>query len=92
MKSGTWHLVEDGQQDEVERITLITVADDTVSIPQGLRIYDEEEKLLSILGGTEDNGVYTYRSGQVELIIQVKDAEDDTRRIAYIEYRVAEDQ
>lgn len=76
----------------VERITLITVADDTVSIPQGLRIYDEEEKLLSILGGTEDNGIYTYRSGQVELIIQVKDAEDDTRRIAYIEYRVAEDQ
>ena len=76
----------------VERITLITVADDTVSIPQGLRIYDEEEKLLSILGGTEENGVYTYRSGQVELVIQVKDAEDDARRIAYIEYRVAEDQ
>ena len=78
--------------DGVERITLIIVADDTVTIPQGLRIYDEEEKLLSILGGTEENGVYTYRSGQVQLIIQVKDAGDDTRRIAYIEYRIAEDQ
>ena len=51
----------------VERITLITVADDTVTIPQGLRIYDEEDRLLDLLGGDEDDGLYTYRSGQVEL-------------------------
>ncbi|MBQ6358402.1 MAG: hypothetical protein IJI97_05530, partial [Clostridia bacterium] len=35
----------------VERITVITVADDTIVTPQGLRIYDEEDKLLSLLGG-----------------------------------------
>ena len=75
----------------VARITLITVTDDTVSIPQGLRIYDDEEKLLDLLGGTEDNGVYAYRSGRVELIVAVKDTEDDVRRIAYIEYRVAQE-
>lgn len=76
----------------VNRITIIRVADDTVVIPQGLRIDDEEEKLLSILGGTEENGVYIYRSGQTELLIQMKDAEDDICRIWSIEYRVAEDQ
>ncbi|MBQ6892120.1 MAG: hypothetical protein IJN47_05860, partial [Clostridia bacterium] len=42
----------------VDRITAVTVADDTVTIPQGLRIYDEEEKLLSLLGGTDENGIY----------------------------------
>ena len=59
--------------------------------PQGLRIYDEEEKLLSLLGGTEENGVYTYHSGQTLLLIQVKAAGDDVRRIATMEYRAAED-
>ncbi len=76
----------------VNRITAVTVADDTITIPQGLRIYDEEEKLLSLLGGTEQNGLYTYQSGQTLLLIQVKEAEDDIRRIATMEYRVAEGQ
>lgn len=76
----------------VERITVIFIEDDTVTIPQGLRIYDEEEKLLSVLGGTEENGIYVYHSGQTELLIQVKEAENDSRRIAFIEYRVAEEQ
>ena len=78
--------------DGVNRITAITVADDTVTIPQGLRIYDEEEKLLDVLGGVEENGVYTYRSGRTELLIQVKDVGDDARRIASMEYRAADDQ
>ena len=76
----------------MERITVITVADDTVTIPQGLRIYDDEEMLLDILGGVDEGGVYTYRSRQTELVIQVKEASDGVRRIAYIEYRVADDQ
>ena len=80
------------QVEGVERITSIHVADDTVITPQGIRIYDEEEKLLSLLGGTEDGGVYTYRSGRTELVVQVKEAEDDLRRISNIEYRAAEDQ
>ena len=80
------------QVEGVDRITAITVADDTVITPQGLRIYDEEEKLLSLLGGTEDNGVYTYRNGQIQLLIQVKDGTDDARHIASIEYRIVEDQ
>ena len=73
------------------RITAVAVVDDTVITPQGLRIYDEEEKLLSLLGGTEENGVYTYQSGQTLLLIQVKAAGDDVRRIATMEYRAAED-
>ena len=75
----------------VNRITAVTVADDTVTIPQGLRIYDDEEKLLDILGGEEMNGLYTYQNGQTMLLIQVKEAEG-SRRIASIEYRVAADQ
>ena len=78
--------------DGVNRITAITVADDTITTPQGLRIYDEEEKLLSILGGTEENGIYTYQSGHTKLFIQVKEFDDDIRRIGSMEYRVAEDQ
>ena len=73
-------------------VTAIAVVDDTVVTPQGLRIYDEEEKLLSILGGTEENGVYTYQSGQTLLLIQVKDFGDDVRRIVTMEYRAVEDQ
>ena len=76
----------------VNRITIIRVTDDTVTIPQGLRIYDEEEKVLDLLGGTDNNGVYSYKSGTTELLVQVKEAEGDERRVAYIEYRVAEDQ
>ena len=73
------------------RITALAVVDDTVITPQGLRIRDEEEKLLSLLGGAEENGVYTYHSGQTLLLIQVKAAGDDVRRIATMEYRAAED-
>ena len=73
------------------RITAVSVVDDTVITPQGLRIYDEEEKLLSLLGGTVENGVYTYHSGRTLLLIQVKAAGDDVRRIATMEYRAAED-
>ena len=72
-------------------ITGIAVVDDTVTIPQGLRIYDDEEKLLSVLGGTEENGVYTYQSGKILLLIQVKGVDDDVRRIATMEYRAVED-
>lgn len=75
----------------VARITVIMVTDDTVTIPQGLRIYDEEEKLVDLLGDTDEDDVYTYQSGQILLVIQVKDAGDGTRRIANMEYRVAED-
>ena len=76
----------------VARITVIMVTDDTVTIPQGLRIFDEEEKLLDLLGGTDENGVYTYRSGQTMLVVQVKDAGDDGRRVSFMEYQVAVDQ
>ena len=78
--------------DGVNVITAITVADDTVVTPQGLRIYDEEEKLLSLLGGQAEDDVYVYVSGRTELIIQVKPAEDDIRRVATIEYRAADGQ
>ena len=79
------------QVEGVGRITSIHVTDDTVTTPQGLRIYDEEEKLLSALGGEDDDGIYTFRSGQVELLIEVKETEGGVRRIWSIEYRAAED-
>ena len=63
----------------------------TVNEVEGVRIYDDEEKLLDILGGEEMNGLYTYQNGQTMLLIQVKEAEG-SRRIASIEYRVAADQ
>ncbi len=75
-----------------EVLTAIAVVDDTVTIPQGLRIDDEEAKLLSVLGGTEENGIYTYQIGHTRLLVQVKAAEGDVRRIASMEYRAAEDQ
>ena len=74
----------------VERITVITVTDDTIVTPQGLRIYDEEDKLLSLLGGEEKNGAYGYEDGTTYLLIQVKDVEGDSRRICAIEYRPVE--
>ena len=76
----------------VNRITAVTVADDTVTIPQGLRIYDDEEKLLSVLGGTEENGLYVYQDGKTRLLVRVKEAEGEIRRIASMEYRAVEDQ
>ena len=76
----------------VARITVIMVTDDTVTIPQGLRIYDEEEKLLSTLGGAEEDGVYAYRSGRVELLIEVKQTEGGVRRVWSMEYRAAGNQ
>ena len=74
----------------VERITVITVADDTIVTPQGLRIYDEEDKLLSLLGGEEKNGVYSYDDGRTMLVVQVKESEGDSRRVSAIEYRAVE--
>lgn len=76
--------------DGVERITAITVVDDTIVTPQGLRIGDEEEKLLSLLGGREENGIYAYRAGETVLYVQIKADESETRRIASIEYRATE--
>ena len=74
----------------VERITVITVADDTIVTPQGLRIYDEEDKLLSLLGGEEKNGVFSYDDGRTMLVVQVKESEGDSRRVSAIEYRPVE--
>ncbi len=80
------------QVEGAERITSIHLTDDTVTIPQGLRIYDEEEKLLSILGGKDDDGIYTYESGQTLLLIQMNTAESGIRRIWSMEYRAANGQ
>ena len=74
----------------VERITVITVADDTIVTPQGLRIYDEEDKLLSLLGGEEKNGVFSYDDGRTMLVVQVKESEGDSRRVSALEYRPVE--
>jgi len=74
----------------VERITVITVVDDTVTTPQGLRIYDMEDQLLTLLGGEEKNGVYAYEDGKTMLVVQVREVDGDARRIVAIEYRAAE--
>ncbi len=73
-----------------ERITAIHLTDDTIVTPQGLRVYDEEAKLLDLLGGQGTEGVYSYRSGRTLLLIEVKDTENG-RRIWSMEYRAADE-
>lgn len=55
-------------------VTAITVVDDTVTTPQGLRIGDSEEKLNSLLKGEgTPEGYYEFVSGFVCLQVQVNE-------------------
>lgn len=61
--------------DGVDRVTVITVADDTVAIPQGVKIGDSEEDMLAAMGDDyqAETGVYKFISANTLLQITVKE-------------------
>ncbi len=70
--------------DGAMRITGITVADDTVQNPQGVKIGMDIEEALSLMGEgyTQNGAVYKYSTGSAVLMIKAGD--DNT--VAAIEY------
>ena len=77
--------------DGVRRITGITLTDDLISIPQGVKISMNIEEALSMMEGlpyTEKNGVYTFHYAFTDLLIQT-DKMHTT--IIAIQYTIAEE-
>ncbi len=58
-----------------DRVTAITVADDTIKIPQGLSIGNPESKIEEALGAEHETapGMYIYTHGTTRLQIGVKE-------------------
>jgi heme-binding NEAT domain protein len=61
--------------DGADHVTIIMIVDDTVSIPQGVKIGDTKETMLQLMGDdyTDKNGLYEFVSGNTTLQIQVKE-------------------
>ena len=59
----------------VNRVTTITVVDDTVSIPQGVKIGSKEAEMTQLMGNdyTESSGLYVFVKGDTTLQIQIKE-------------------
>lgn len=70
--------------DEGDHVTVIMIVDDTVSIPQGLKIGSSKEAMLELLGDDYhvSEGVYEYVSGYTTLQVQIKD--DVVASILYV--------
>lgn len=62
--------------DNAQHVTVIMVVDDTVSIPQGVKIGNTEEKMLELMGDSyeELGGLYQFVSGNTTLQIQIKES------------------
>jgi hypothetical protein len=60
--------------DGADHVTGIMVVDDTVSIPQGLKIGNTQDEMLACMGSgyTESAGLYQFVSGNTTLQIQIK--------------------
>jgi hypothetical protein len=58
-----------------KRVTTITVVDDTVSIPQGVKIGSTQDEMLRLMGSnyTESAGLYAFTEGDTTLQIQIKE-------------------
>lgn len=67
-------------------VTAIFIADDTVTIPEGLKIGDSEDKIESLLGSSyeKDGRAYNFNAGSTLLQILVKDG-----AVISIEYKPA---
>ena len=74
----------------VERITLITLVDDTVTTPEGLCIGGREQTVEALLGGQAREGYYTFDDGEVTLVVHVKEGQEPGAFISAIEYRLSE--
>jgi hypothetical protein len=61
--------------DDADHVTVIIVIDDTVSIPQGVKVGSTKDEMLAAMGSdyTETTGLYQFVSGTTTLQIQVKD-------------------
>ena len=70
--------------DEGDHVSVIMIVDDTVSIPQGLKIGNSKETMLELMGDDYhvSEGIYEYVSGYTTLQIQIKD--DVVASILYV--------
>lgn len=61
--------------DDAEHVTIIMIVDDTVSIPQGVKIGSTKETMLSCMGDDykEEAGIFKFITGYTTLQIQIKD-------------------
>lgn len=61
--------------DDAEHVTIIMVVDDTVSIPQGVKIGNTEEEMLQLMDDNYDvsGELYQFISGDTTLQIQIKE-------------------
>lgn len=59
----------------VKRVTTVMVVDDTVSIPQGVKIGSTEAEMVQLMGDeyTESSGLYAFLKGNTTLQIQIKE-------------------
>lgn len=60
--------------DGARHVTVITIVDDTVTNPQGVKIGSAEDEMKQLMGDgyTESSGLYTFVEGSTTLQIQVK--------------------
>lgn len=61
--------------DNAEHVTVIMIVDDTVSIPQGVKIGNTEEEMLQLMDENYEvsGGLYQFVSGATTLQIQIKE-------------------
>ena len=61
--------------DDEKHVTVINVVDDTVSIPQGVKIGSTEEEMLACMGDdyTVETGVYRFAEDTTTLQIQIEE-------------------
>lgn len=61
--------------DDADHVTVIMVVDDTVTIPQGVKIGSTEEQMLAMMGNDykEALGLYQFIEGDTTLQIQIKE-------------------
>ncbi|MDD5017444.1 MAG: hypothetical protein PHO15_05025 [Eubacteriales bacterium] len=61
--------------DDADHVTVIMIVDDTVSIPQGVKIGSTEETMLQCMGDdyTASAGLYQFVAGDTTLQIRIKE-------------------
>lgn len=70
--------------DGADHVSAVMVVDDTVSIPQGVKIGSTKEEMLQLMGDNyeEASGLYRFIEGYTTLQIQIKD--DVVASILYV--------
>ena len=70
--------------DDADHVTVIMIVDDTVAIPQGVKIGSTKDEMLSLMGDDfeESSGLYAFIEGDTTLQIQIK--EESVASIMYV--------